>query len=453
MHMDNQASVDRWLEDLEPSRRNYQDHFNNFIAWLREQEGPLKDLTPDGLIAHQKEKKDYEILDLIHAYVRQLKTRTSSKKTIYSVLRSFFAHNRAELPRDPHFKIRSDISPVVGDLRPEQIKKMLDRANTTYRAVFLSIFQGALDLSGFEYWNLKGWPELKEQLDREEKIVKISLPGRKKRRNETTFYTLIGSDAVTWIKNYIDEGSRPRDGTAIFYNKHGDPILKNAVSLYWLRHLNSEKIITRGVGGGVAGRGARYGKNPHELRDTFRSQWAKTHASPEVAEFLMGHDVDPLGYNKAMKDVDMVKEEYKEALPMLQLWSGVAAYGYANRDETQRLRERLASLEAENQALKQDVRQEIQSGQANLKSEFNGRIEDLNRELLKALVKLDKLELEGKDIGVKTIKEVLDKDATLAHTMEEQSLEYQKRILSEEVESVKAGNPPKLANRLERYNP
>ena len=389
--MEGRDSVEHWLQRVEPSRRNYQDHVNHFIAWLRTQNGPFKELSPDQLIAYQKEHKDYEILDVIQSYITQLETRTSSKKTIYSVLRSFFVHNRCELPRDPHFKIRSEVGPVTGDLPPTQVKKLLDSSNTTYRAIFLSMFQGALDLSGFEYWNLKGWSELKEQLDRDESIVKISLPGRKKRRNETSFYTLIGPDAVTWIRHYLEEDTRPRDGSAIFYNKDGDPIRKNAIRLYWLRHLDSEKLITRGVGGGVDGRGARYGKNLHELRDTFRSQWAKTQASSEVAEFLMGHDVDPLGYNKAMKDVDWVREEYKGALSMLQIWSQVSPFGYASRDETQRLRERLASVEAENAQFKKrqadlEVRVDAIPGST------SKRLEELRDEVMKALDELDELE-------------------------------------------------------------
>jgi site-specific recombinase XerD len=366
-----QGAVEKWLGRVKGSKRSYGSRLSQFTTWLRKEDTPFKDMTPEDLVAYQAENKNYVILDLIQKYIGEMEGRTSSKKTAYAVLRSLFLHNRAELPKDPSFNISSEVAPVNGELKPEQIKKMLDRSNTTYRAILLCIFQGALDLSCFEYWNLNGWEELKEQLDRGEQIVKITLPGRKKKRNETPFYTLIGPDAVTWIKNYLEDGGRPRgekaifidkDGNrkeAIFYNKDGKPMTKHALDLYWLRGLTKEKMIKRRVGEGVGARSSRYGKNLHEMRDTFRTQWAKTSASKDVAEFLMGHDVDPLGYNKAMQDVDWAREEYKAALPMLQLWSEVSPLGYASRDKVKR-------LEAEIEGLKSGRSSEMEAMQAQI---------------------------------------------------------------------------------------
>ncbi len=64
-----------------------------------------------------------------------------------------------------------------------------------------------------------------------------------------------------------------------------------------------------------------HGKHLHELRDLFRTRWHKSAADPVVAEFLMGHQVDPLGYNKAMKDEGYTKIEYLKALPWLNILS------------------------------------------------------------------------------------------------------------------------------------
>jgi site-specific recombinase XerD len=340
--------VEVWLGRIQGSRVSYSSRMDQFIRWLRTQDGSkFRDATPQELVDYQEAaqgKARFDILRTIERYVTEMNGRTSSKKTALAVLRSFFIHNLAELPKDPSFNISSDTPPVNGELKPEQIKAMLARSNVTYRAILLSIFQGALDLTCWEYWNLNGWLELKEQLDRGEQIIKISLPGRKKHRNETPFYTLIGADAVEMIKAYLAEGHRPEGATAIFYNKNGEPMTKHALDLYWLRALSKEKMITRKVGGGSGDRASRYGKNLHEMRDTFRTLWTKTTANKDVAEFLMGHEVDKLGYNKAMQDVDWVKEEYKAALPMLQIWSEVAPLGYADRDEVRRIK---AELELE----------------------------------------------------------------------------------------------------------
>jgi len=358
--MSGQVSVEKWMEGLgESTKRTHRWHLESFLKWVSEREGPLRGMGPDQLIELQKANRDYAILDEIQSYVNGLKTRHGSKKTAYAALRSFFASNRAELPKDPRFTIRSDREPVNGDLTPEQIKKILDGSNPMYRAIFLSMFQGALDLSGFEHWNLKGWPELREQLDRGDRIVKIMLPGRKKRRNVLAFYTLIGPDAVDAVNQYLPE--RPLNGSAIFYNKDGDPIKKNAVRLYWLRHLERMGLIKRAMGEGPSARSRRYGKNLHELRDVFRSQWTMTEAKPSVGEFMMGHDVDKSFYDKAYRNVDWVKDEYKKALPMLQIWSKVSPFGYADRGEVER-------LQAELERAKSGQSSEMKAMEAHIKS-------------------------------------------------------------------------------------
>ncbi len=82
-----------------------------------------------------------------------------------------------------------------------------------------------------------------------------------------------------------------------------------------------------------AGRGHQTGKNLHELRDVFRSQWEKSPAKASVAEFLMGHVVDPLEYNKAHYDRKWVRKEYLNALPMLQLMSSGRPFGQVEEEK------------------------------------------------------------------------------------------------------------------------
>ena len=89
----------------------------------------------------------------------------------------------------------------------------------------------------------------------------------------------------------------------------------------------------------------RYGKNPHEIRDVFRSLWEKTPAKGSVAEFMMGHTVDPLFYNKAFRDEDWVMEQYNLALPMLQIMSSDTPFGRVNGKTVTELLERIEQLE------------------------------------------------------------------------------------------------------------
>jgi len=66
----------------------------------------------------------------------------------------------------------------------------------------------------------------------------------------------------------------------------------------------------------------RYGVSPHEIRDLTRSRWQVSGADPLVAEFLMGHDIDPNAYNKFMKyEPWYLVQEYRKALPWLNIMS------------------------------------------------------------------------------------------------------------------------------------
>ena len=90
--------------------------------------------NPEDLIRYQKRAtgdRRYLILDLIQQYIseKQATSRTGYLNTLHSSLRSFFLHNRCELPRDSSFKIRGKKSPVTGALNVEIIKDILRHCN------------------------------------------------------------------------------------------------------------------------------------------------------------------------------------------------------------------------------------------------------------------------------------------------------------------------------------
>jgi integrase len=343
------SAVDNWSQRLSPSTSRVNRYFlGKWIDWLRANGGRFSAYTPDDLISYQRSADNgsrYDLLDLIQRYVQGLPGRYSSKEKEYATLRSFFVHNRAELPRDPSFTLRAEVPRVVGTLTIEELRDLILSANTLYRAIFLSMFQGGLDLSGLEYWNENGWARLNEDLKADPETVRIDLPGRKRSKNKVSFYTFIGPDAIRAIRDYLPK--RPKGSSAIFCDQFGGPVKKGSVRFYWDSHLRKLGVIGSGKS-----KSSRYGKGRHEMRDIFRTQWAKSGAASDVAEFCMQHEIDELGYNKIFNDLPYMVKEYKKALPFIQILSSSRAFGQVSEDEIEVLRAQNAKLTKEVDALK-----------------------------------------------------------------------------------------------------
>lgn len=377
--------LDWWLSRLAPATAvTYGYILRRFMKWLRENGGEFSEMSPDDLVNYQREAvydDKFKILDLIQKYVSSRKARVSTKRAIYSTLRSFFLHNRAELPRDTSFIIRSGTPPVEGTLSVEDIRDIVLISNPAYRAAFLSIFQGGMDLSSFLYWNLNGWDSLKEDLKNDPDVIKIWLPGRKKFKNIKPFYTFIGPDTIKAIRTYLPYRDKAREifdkverkrrqkaqekestykeiefKTAIFYNQFGRPIGRY-IREYWFHQTLRLGLVKQKRNSRLDN---RYGKNIHETRDVFRSQCEKSPAKGSVAEFVMGHQVDPLEYNKAFRDERWTMKEYKKALPMLQIMSSGRPFGLVEEEEVDAIREKQwADRAVRDEVLIKRVKEEI----------------------------------------------------------------------------------------------
>lgn len=323
----------QWLGDLAPSTadRNF-GIFVNWFEWVRDQGGEFSDLNPDELVEWQIEhsvdaRARFRIGDeLVKPYIRSVKGRVGYKRKLYSTIRSFFAHNRAELPRDIHFRIRGDKPPVKGSLDVEEVRSMLDSSNQLYRAIILLIVQGGLDLEGLIHVSDNGWGRLRQALRVGEYPIRLDLPGRKGNRNVTPFYTFIGEDTIEALKAYLPIREETvertgRDPSTVFVNQYGRPLKKSNVQKYWLGHSKRIGIVKPKEGGS---RGNRYGKNVHEMRDFFRTRCTKSGVDRWVPEFFLGHvdQIDPNEYEKAFEDVEFMRAQYLHALPWLNIVSG-----------------------------------------------------------------------------------------------------------------------------------
>jgi hypothetical protein len=344
-------SVENWVGRLKPyTGIMARKHLSLFMRWLRQSSSQFKDYTPDQLIDYSKNADNghkFDILDLVQQHIVSLNgLQKSSKTTRYTYLRSFFLHNRAELPRDRSFKIRGDKLPVKGDLTVEEVKSVIGYCDEAHEAAYLSMFQAGMGAHEFLYWSNNGLKKLREDLRGNPEIVRIDLPGRKGSENERTFYTFIGGDALDSVRKWIDKrselynkGKAPEDSKAIFLSEDGTAFTYFSLQAYWRRKLKRLRIGPRNAG--VRG---RTGKNLHELRDLFRSQWAKSSAKPEVGEFMMGHMIDPLDYNKAWRDEKFYRGEYAKALSYLQILSSGRPFHQVDEDEVESLRKEVAVL-------------------------------------------------------------------------------------------------------------
>ena len=343
--MEGYQSVDKWLNRLAPATaRVSRTWLGKFMRWLKENGGTYSEYTPDDLVNFQKNADNgerFEVLDLIQRYIGQLTLRASSIKREYAALRSLFAHNRAELPKDPTFRIRSSKASVEGTLTIGEIRDVILSSNKCYRAVFISMFQGGMGLEEIDHWNRTGYQKLREDLRGDPEVITVRLPGRKTRKNIKPFYTLLGRDTIKLLREWM--AVRPSGGETIFINQHGDAVSPQSIYSYWARHLVKLGVTTPLKNGDKSN---RYGKNPHEMRDVFRSQWEKSPAKGSVAEFMMGHIVDPLFYNKAFRDEDWVREEYLQALPMLEIMSSDTPFGKFDGKTVKKLQGRISELEA-----------------------------------------------------------------------------------------------------------
>ncbi|MCB2172415.1 hypothetical protein KQH65_06745 [archaeon] len=351
MELEKYPTVQSWTNRLsESSKETYLSYFSRFMEWLKKHGGEFKDYTPDQLIEYQKKCDNgsrYDILDTAQRYINQYQARVNTKNTAYGTIRSFFMHNRAELPKDPGFMIRSKKPPTVGTLTAEEIKQVILSCNPAYQAVYLVMFQAALDHQLFMYWNTHGYQSLIEQLRENPEVIKIDLPGRKKYRNEKPYYSFIGRDAIEALRNWFQH--RPENSEAIITNQFGKPIQSYDLKTYWIRHLRKIGIVGKEKGKPHV---SRTGKNLHEMRDVFRSLWSRSPAKHWMAEYFMGHSIDPLEYDKSFRQIEDYKTEYMKAAPYLNIMSRGEAFGLVEKTEIQRLEK---THQQENRELRKDI--------------------------------------------------------------------------------------------------
>jgi len=364
-------AVQAWMGDLgEATQGPYLWHFEKFIKWVRENNGKFAGMSPTDMVEYALDastRELNELLDLKKKYLQSMTGSKGHKRNADKVIKSFFLHNRAELPRDVTLNIKADTPKVDKELEAVDIKNVVLSSNKTYQAVFLCMLCGGFGQEEFIEWSDTGLNDLRGQLRRDPDLVKVKLHGRKGMKYQYNYHTYIGGDGLDALKRYMAE--RPRiiekahrqaqkkghryggDPGSIFVNQFGTALNKDALYAYWMRQLKRLGIID--PDNHDRGLVPRYGKHPHAFRTVFRTVWRKSGVDVEFAEYFMGHEkaFDDYGYDVSQEDEPLMRSKYLAALPWLNIISDTRAFDLVDRNtyenqEIKELKAKLAELKA-----------------------------------------------------------------------------------------------------------
>lgn len=314
-----------WLERVDASTRSpYRSRLRDWLAWLwrlPEWSGKL----PSQLLEFQENAKGRERFRLVDLMTRRVQEKGGTYNGMLghlSVLRSFFKHNRVELPGLGGWRPRPTKEPVQGRLNVAQVTEIITHANLRDTAIFLTMFQGLMDLERFTEFNRKYAAALVDHLRHRsvDEPFRIDFLGGRK-GNHRRFYTYIYDDALKAWQNYFElQRGWPKEGEPIALSIQHTAPTKNAIRSSFdtiTRRLRLRPELPKGQMTGVS---------PHEaFRDVVRSllQTAKKKGfDPTCAEFWMGHRVDPYNYNKFTElEPDYVIENAKIAAEYLNIIS------------------------------------------------------------------------------------------------------------------------------------
>ena len=264
----------------------------------------------------------YRIVDLLISHVQDKGGTYKGMVDRYGMVRSFFLHHRAELPRVP-VRFRPTRDQTVGRLDLNVLRMLVRCSGLRGQAIYLTLFQGLMDQTRFMEFNTRGF-ELAEHIRQRGIATPFRvefLRGRK--GNVKPFNTWIGRDALEAWRSYFErERGWPQPGEPAALDQRGKAMTKHSLCVAHWRLLRKLKFIDR-----WAKPGERFGLGLHELRDLARSILEKARAdgfNPLSAEYWMGHTVDPLYYNKVWKlDPDYNLAQYRIAEKYLNITSNV----------------------------------------------------------------------------------------------------------------------------------
>lgn len=306
---------------------------------------------------------EFWFVDAAYAWLKREGLMASTKRTQMGSIRGFFISNRCGLPVDRK-RFKSGKVPVEGVLEVDELRTVVNASNVLYQAAEMVSFVSGSGVGEFVYINEVHAGKIFDAVRRGKDLVCLDMPGRKQYRNSMPYYTFVGGDAIDCLRRYFHSRGWVRD-SVLFRNNQGNPLTRGNLQAYIKNRAfetglvkrrtpsclvcGGETVYSRAVVDGerlvryvcvrchksfvvsdfgldqkVFG-GVRYRIRWHELRDVFKTEFhrAKVYVNvdSDVAEFFMGHAIDPNRYDKIMRDRSFVEEQYRRALPFLNVLS------------------------------------------------------------------------------------------------------------------------------------
>ena len=360
------GSLRDWVSSLAPGQSRIQSPY--CVLRFCRHEGKLPDelvkWQESCLVASEKQEKK-RVLRLLQTYLEGVDGTYKYKMREFSAVKSFLDYNDAPLSVDKHFHVRGTRPQVIGTLNVEDVRALVTdrelRKDHRMRSMILVQIQSFSGIGELEYINLTCGDAIVKQLQANTHPIRIDML-RIRKTNEKPWYTFIGSEASDALRIYFEkERGWPQPGEAVWLDTDGGPVDRFSYQEHWRSLCRHLKLIPKRKGG----RGTRYGKNPHEIRDLARSLVHKAHtAEHEIngqkllfdalcPEFWMGHTIDPNQYNKFWKiDPDSVRDQYLIAERYLNVLTTPTVAGLEEqnvkleeqKEELQILKERVDAL-------------------------------------------------------------------------------------------------------------
>jgi len=239
----------------------------------------------------------------LEGYFSDKALRYESRKLLISAVRSFF-QDKVELSKYRFTVISTDQGEKEAEEREElpplerdEVKTIIDRSSTLYKAVWLSMLQGGMGIAEALYFS-RNAHKYAEAIRSKKVPLKISLIRKKEaNRGGAPYWTLLWDDAVDALANYLREretqlGHPLTRNEQLFVNRFGRPLDANAIDIEMSR-------LRKWTGLETVKRNGVYRFHPHELRDCFKTWCATKKVRDLTSEYLMGHSVDDYNYNKS----------------------------------------------------------------------------------------------------------------------------------------------------------